>query len=92
MKRIKPVKTINTTVRVPGSKSLTQRALIAAALASGDSTLVGPLASEDTSYTIGALRAMGIEIDNGDPERWLVKGTGGVITTPAEKMAKAISI
>ena len=86
MKRIKPVTTINVTVRVPGSKSLTQRALIAAALASGDSILVGPLASEDTSYTIGALRAMGIEIDTGDPERWLVKGTGGVITTPPENI------
>jgi len=86
MKRIKPVKTINVTVSVPGSKSLTQRALIAAALASGDSTLVGPLASEDTSYTIGALRAMGIEIYNGDPERWLVKGTGGVIATPSENI------
>ncbi|MCL7486986.1 MAG: 3-phosphoshikimate 1-carboxyvinyltransferase [Desulfobulbaceae bacterium] len=84
MKLIKPVKTINATVRVPGSKSLTQRALIAAALASGDSTLVGPLASEDTSYTIGALRAMGIGIDDRDPERWTVQGSGGIITAPAE--------
>lgn len=86
MKRINTVKTINATVKVPGSKSLTQRALIAAALASGDSTLVGPLASEDTSYTIGALRAMGIEIDDRDPERWIVRGTGGVIAAPDENI------
>lgn len=84
MKLIKPVATINATVIVPGSKSLTQRALIAAALASGDSTLIGPLASEDTSYTIGALRAMGITIDDQNPEKWFVKGTGGVITAPSE--------
>ncbi len=84
MKRINPVETVSATVTVPGSKSLTQRALIAAALASGDSKLVGPLASEDTSYTIGALRAMGIAIDNGDPEKWIVKGTGGVIQAPKE--------
>lgn len=86
MKRIRTVKTINAVVKVPGSKSLTQRALIAAALAAGDSTLVGPLASEDTGYTIGALRAMGIDIDDGDPERWLVRGTGGEIATPAAKI------
>jgi 3-phosphoshikimate 1-carboxyvinyltransferase len=86
MKRIRTVKTINAVVKVPGSKSLTQRALIAAALAAGDSTLVGPLASEDTGYTIGALRAMGIGIDDGDPERWLVRGTGGEIATPAAKI------
>lgn len=86
MKQIKPVVNINVSVKVPGSKSLTQRALIAAALASGDSTLIGPLASEDTSYTIGALRAMGIAIDDSDPDQWSVKGTGGVITTPEENI------
>jgi len=86
MKKIKPVTTVNATVTVPGSKSLTQRALIAAALAAGDSTLVGPLASEDTSYTIGALRAMGIEIDDANPEKWVVKGTAGKISAPKENI------
>lgn len=84
MIRITPVEKVDATITVPGSKSLTQRALIAAALASGDSTLAGPLASEDTSYTIGALRAMGIAIDDSDPERWLVQGTGGKIEAPAD--------
>lgn len=83
MIRITPVDKIDATVEVPGSKSITQRALIAAALAEGDSTLIGPLASEDTSYTIGALRAMGIEIDDGDPSRWVVRGSTGNISTPA---------
>ena len=46
---IKPVdKPIHATVRVPGSKSFTNRALPIAALASGQSTLVGILDSDDT--------------------------------------------
>lgn len=84
MKKITPITNLDATVEVPGSKSITQRALIAAALAEGESILIGPLASEDTSYTMGALRAMGIEIDDRDPGRWLVRGTGGAIRTPEE--------
>jgi 3-phosphoshikimate 1-carboxyvinyltransferase len=84
MIRIVPVEKINAIVEVPGSKSITQRALIAAALAEGDSTLIGPLSSEDTSYTIGALRSMGIEIDDSNPARWVVHGSGGQISEPAE--------
>ncbi len=43
MIEIKPAGRIDVSVRVPGSKSITQRALIAAALAEGDSALIGPL-------------------------------------------------
>lgn len=81
MKEIFPVATIDAVVEVPGSKSLTQRALIAAALADGDSELIGPLASEDTRYTAAALRAFGITIEESG-DRWLVKGAGGRINTP----------
>ena len=84
MIELTPVDTLDAVVEVPGSKSLTQRALIAAALAEGDSGLIGPLASEDTAYTIGALRLMGIVVDDSDPARWLVRGNGGVIAEPAE--------
>ena len=48
MKEIVPVTRVDATIAVPGSKSLTQRALIAAALADGRSRLLGPLTSEDT--------------------------------------------
>ena len=82
MIEIEPVATIDAIVEVPGSKSLTQRALIAAALADGASVLAGPLASEDTSYTMTALRAMGIRIDDSDPARWRVEGCGGRIRRP----------
>ena len=84
MIELTPIDTLNAVVEVPGSKSLTQRALLAAALAEGESTLSGPLASEDTAFTIGALRLMGIKVDDSDPNQWRVQGTGGLISEPAE--------
>ena len=84
MIELTPVETLDAVVEVPGSKSLTQRALIAAALADGESSLIGPLASEDTAYTIGALRLMGIEVDDTDPEKWKVRGTRGKIRQPEQ--------
>ncbi len=85
MHEITPLAKIDADITVPGSKSITQRALVAAALAQGDSTLVGPLASEDTAYTSAALEAMGIKVVQGD-ESWTVKGTGGRIVTPAKEI------
>jgi len=84
MKEIIPITHINIEIEVPGSKSLTQRALIAAALADGNSYLISPLASEDTSYTIAALRAMGINVNDSDPTRWLINGNSGRISQPAK--------
>lgn len=49
------------TVVVPGSKSITNRAYVLAALACGPSTLVGALRSRDTDLMQGALEAMGVE-------------------------------
>ena len=49
------------TVLVPGSKSITNRAYVLAALASESSTLVGALRSRDTDLMQGALEAMGVE-------------------------------
>ncbi|MDA8418660.1 MAG: 3-phosphoshikimate 1-carboxyvinyltransferase [Desulfobacteraceae bacterium] len=83
MKTITPRGPLDCRITVPGSKSLTQRALIAAALAEGESLLVGPLASEDTEYTSAALRVMGIGIDSSGPD-WRVVGKGGRIATPPE--------
>jgi len=51
------------TITVPGSKSLTHRALITAALAKGHSTLENILLAEDTLLTTEALRQMGVKID-----------------------------
>ena len=49
-------------IRVPGDKSVTQRALIFASLASGESRLRGLLPGEDPQATAAALRALGVDI------------------------------
>ncbi len=54
---------IDATVRLPGSKSLTNRALVIAALANGDSVLRGALESDDTRWMAEALRALGFSLD-----------------------------
>jgi 3-phosphoshikimate 1-carboxyvinyltransferase len=53
---------IDAAVRLPGSKSLTNRALVLAALAAGPSTLRAPLLARDTWLMSDALRALGVEI------------------------------
>ena len=50
------------TVRVPGSKSLSQRALVASALAKGDSAIHNVLVSEDTTYLMEGLKSLGADI------------------------------
>ena len=57
-------------VPVPGSKSVTNRALVLAALASGPSTIRRPLRARDTLLMAGALRALGVRVtDEGDDWR-----------------------
>jgi 3-phosphoshikimate 1-carboxyvinyltransferase len=51
-------------VRPPGSKSITNRALVAAALADGESRLTGVLDSRDTQVMIDGLRRLGVPIDH----------------------------
>ncbi len=85
MIEITPVSGVDVNVVVPGSKSLTQRALIAAALADGSSTLIGPLFSEDTSYTSKALEQMGVTVERGE-KSWVVHGCGGTLATPEKEI------
>ncbi|QKJ19972.1 3-phosphoshikimate 1-carboxyvinyltransferase [Microbacterium hominis] len=54
---------LRATVTVPGSKSLTNRELILAALADGPSRLISPLHSDDSARMIEALRALGVGIE-----------------------------
>ena len=53
---------VDASVTLPGSKSITNRALILAALASGPSTITGALRSRDTDLMIQGLRALGVAI------------------------------
>lgn len=63
------------TARIPGSKSLTNRALLCAAGARGRSVLRRPLASDDTEAFAGGLRALGYEVRM-EEDAWSVTGTG----------------
>lgn len=75
---------VDATVRVPGSKSITNRALLIAALADGQSELLGALYSDDTKYMAAALRDLGIAVEADEAgERFVVHGDGG--TFPAER-------
>ncbi len=62
MKRIKPVNRLEGKVRIPGSKSITHRAIITASLARGESIIKNYLSCEDTLYTQNALRELGVKI------------------------------
>lgn len=68
---------VDATVRVPGSKSLTNRWLVLAALADGPSVLRHPLRSDDSEHMVGALRALGVAVDTGDPAAWRVRPPAG---------------
>jgi 3-phosphoshikimate 1-carboxyvinyltransferase len=72
---------VDAVVTLPGSKSITARALVLAALANGPSRLVRPLRARDTDLMAGGLRALGVRIDDvGDDQ--LV--TPGPLRGPAE--------
>ena len=60
---IKPCEQVQATLTLPGSKSYTHRALMAAALAAGESVLTNALAAEDTELTAAALTQLGAGID-----------------------------
>jgi len=71
---------VDAVVAVPGSKSLTNRALVAAALADGTSLLTNVLSADDTRRMVGALRSLGIRITwDGAANRAEVTGCGGLI-------------
>ena len=66
---------------MPGSKSETIRALVAAALAEGRSHIYGALDSEDSEAMIRVLRGFGVGVET-IVEPWVVDGTGGYLVAP----------
>lgn len=63
-------------VAPPGSKSITNRALLLAGLARGTSHLTGALKSDDTRLMAEALRAMGVRVDEPGDTEFVVAGEG----------------
>ena len=73
--------TLRGTVRIPGSKSHTIRAMAISALAEGDSVIEGPLISDDTRAARRSYQALGAKTTT-KRGAWHVVGTGGNFTTP----------
>jgi 3-phosphoshikimate 1-carboxyvinyltransferase len=71
---------LDATVSVPGSKSITNRAMLLAAIAQGRSVIDGALLSDDTRYMTAALRALGFTVETDELNyRITIGGRGGTI-------------
>lgn len=82
---IPPAGALHGKVTPPGSKSITNRALLVAALAKGTSRLSGALKSDDTLYMAQALRQMGVGVEEPDATSFVVTGSGR-LAAPAEPL------
>ncbi|HSL46751.1 MAG TPA: 3-phosphoshikimate 1-carboxyvinyltransferase [Anaerolineales bacterium] len=78
---------LNATVRVPGSKSLTNRALLIASLAGGRTRLTNALFSDDSCYFANALQTLGFDVQlDESKQEMIVNGLGGNIPTPQAEL------
>ena len=75
------------TVRLPGSKSITNRAMLLAALSGGSTTLQGALFSEDTAIMAEALRRLGFAVTEDEARATIrVDGSGGAIRAASAEL------
>ncbi len=65
------------TVRLPGSKSISNRVLLLAALSDGETEVRDLLTSDDTERMLEALKALGVGVKHLGGENWLINGCGG---------------
>jgi 3-phosphoshikimate 1-carboxyvinyltransferase len=73
-----PIRSTHGSVRLPGSKSISNRILLLAALAREDTVVHDVLDSDDTRYMIDALRALGVVCEAVETHALRIAGTGGV--------------
>ncbi|WP_019141736.1 3-phosphoshikimate 1-carboxyvinyltransferase [Noviherbaspirillum massiliense] len=75
---LKPVSHVQGTVRLPGSKSISNRTLLLAALAQGTTRIMELLASDDTHVMLMALQKLGVQWEQVDAsQEYIVHGAGG---------------
>ena len=84
--RIKRAPRIDIEITVPGDKSISHRAVIIAALSNGVCTLHGFLPSEDCMRTVNAMRALGVKIEQSEPDRLIVHGKRRVLAPPQKQI------
>jgi 3-phosphoshikimate 1-carboxyvinyltransferase len=81
----RPTAALAGTMRVPGDKSISHRALMFGALAVGETRISGLLEGEDVLRTAAAMRALGAEVVQEGPGAWRVAGRGiGGLQEPAD--------
>ncbi|NMH61078.1 3-phosphoshikimate 1-carboxyvinyltransferase [Alteromonas ponticola] len=85
---LQPVKKVAGLVNVPGSKSLSNRALLLAALAEGTTTVTNLLDSDDIAHMLNALKLLGVKYQlSPDKTECVVEGLAGAFTqTPSEAL------
>src|SRR4028119_1657808 len=81
--RVRRAPRIEAEITVPGDKSISHRAVIIAALSNGVCVLRGFLPSADCMRTVQAMRALGIKIEQPEPEMLIVHGKKRLLTPPA---------
>src|ERR1700682_6212629 len=84
--RVKRAPRVEAEITVPGDKSISHRAAIIAALSNGVCNLRGFLPSDDCMHTVGALRALGIQIEQPEPDILIVHGKKRVLTPPKDEI------
>lgn len=84
IRQIKPLNRIQGDIRLPGSKSVTHRALLMAALATGPSIIRNPLKAEDTVLTAAALEQLGAQI------HWDDAGRKILLTPPKQRWSQPL--
>ena len=72
-----PVSRATGTLKLPGSKSISNRTLLLAAVSAGETCITDLLDSDDTKVMLAALKALGISLRQ-DGDDWIVTGAGGV--------------
>ena len=84
--RLKPIRRVAGKLRLPGSKSISNRTLLLAALARGTTELTGVLDADDTRVMREALGALGVRVEAlGSEERLRVHGVGSAGGFPVKR-------
>jgi 3-phosphoshikimate 1-carboxyvinyltransferase len=83
---LQPIKKVEGEINLPGSKSLSNRALLLASLAKGTTKITNLLESDDTRHMLNALKQLGISYRlSEDKTECVIKGNGGVISSSMEQ-------
>lgn len=85
---VKPIKSLDGTVTLPGSKSLSNRCLLLAALSEGTTQVDNLLESDDIRYMLEALEKLQVPVERLDATSVVVTGQGGPIDAPSSEVCE----